>query len=177
MKPERIFILPTGNELVNGIVLDTDSPMLMQRLLKEVPNAMITRLPVSLDESRSIAARIRQAVEQAADLIILVGGSGSGHLHSEILGKDCTGEGMESLLEISAASALYGKNGHMWSRLVCGRIGNCLVVNVPGPYAEAKAAANALCEHLSDSMDQINSAMADAVRACYLKNLNYETRK
>ena len=147
--------------------------MLMQRLLKEAPNAMVTRFPISLDEPGSIVTRIRQAVEQAADLIILIGGSGSGHLHSEILGKDCTGESMESLLEESTASALYGKNGHMWSRLVCGRIGGCLVVNVPGPYTEARVAADALCEHLDGSLEQINSAMAEAVRTCYLKNPNY----
>ena len=118
MKLDKIFILPTGNELAGGIVLDTDSPMLMQRLLREAPNAMMVRCSVSLDDHGSIASRIRQATEENADLIILIGGSGSGHLHSEILGKDCTGESMESLLEESTATALYGKTdtcGPAWS--------------------------------------------------------------
>ena len=173
MRLEKVFVVPTGNELASGIVLDTDSPMLMQRILREAPNCQFIRWPIALDDTGSIASRIRQSVEQAADLIILIGGSGSGHLHSEILGKDCTGESMESLLEESTATALYGKNGHMWSRLVCGRIGECLVVNVPGPYTEAKAAADALCENLDGSLEQINSSMAEAVRKCYLKNPNF----
>lgn len=173
MKLKKVFILPTGNELASGIVLDTDSPMILQRLLKEEPNCMVTRFPISADESGAIVSRIRQSVEQGADLVILIGGSGSGHLHSEILGKDCTGESMESLLEESTATALYGKNGHMWSRLVCGWIGSSLIVNVPGPFTEAQAACEALCQNLDGSLQQINAAMAEAVRRCYLKYPNY----
>lgn len=173
MNIEKVFVIPTGNELADGIVLDTDSPMLMQLILKEAPGCQFVRWPVAPDEPGKIAARIRQSVQQGADLVILIGGSGSGHLHSTLLGKDCTGETMESLLDTSAATALYGKNGHMWSRLVCGRIGTTLVVNVPGPYTEAKAAAAALCRTWDGSLKEINTAIAEAVKQCYIKNPNY----
>ena len=167
MKPKKAFLIPTGDELASGLVLDTDSPMLMQQIIKQAPSCMVTRYPVTLDDAGSIAGRIREAASQNADLVILIGGSGSGHLHSEILGKDCTGESMDSALDTVTSTALYGKNGHMWSRLVCGRLDDTLVVNVPGPYTEAEAACAALLEHLDESLETINQAMAAAVKRCY----------
>lgn len=167
------YILPTGDELRNGTVLDTDSPMLMQALLKLNNNCQICRRSVINDSAESIAEEIRFCAETEADLVILIGGSGSGHLHSDLLGKDYTHTGMESLLEHSTATSLYGKNGHMWSRLVCGYIGDTLVINVPGPYVEAKAAIEAFCATMDKDavpdIKSLNCAMAQAVAACYEK--------
>ena len=165
-------ILPTGNELSNGIVLDTDSPMLMQELLRLNNNCLVCRHPVTEDSPEAIEAVIKRCVAAETDLIILIGGSGSGHLHSNILGKDYTHMSMERILEEAVATSLYGKNGHMWSRLVCGRIGKTLVVNVPGPYVEANAAILAFCSVIGNNptLHQINQAMADAVAECYKTN-------
>lgn len=167
------YILPTGDELRNGTVLDTDSPMLMQALLRLNNNCRICRCGVVSDSMMAITEEIHNCTEAKADLIILIGGSGSGHLHSDLLGKDYTHAGMESLLERSTAISLYGKNGHMWSRLVCGYIGSTLVVNVPGPYVEAKAAIAAFCAVMEEDpvpeIEALNHAMAQAVAACYEK--------
>lgn len=173
---ETVEIIPTGDELKNGVVLDTDSPMLMQQLLRMNNNCTVRRWAVTRDTLEAIAERIRRCVEQEPDLVILIGGSGSGHLHSEVLGKDYTHAGMESLMDDFAATSLYGKNGHMWSRLVCGYIGKTLVMNVPGPFVEAQAAIKAFCglwetEEIP-SLSQINNAMAAAVAKCYER---YET--
>lgn len=168
---EYVEIIPTGDELKNGIVLDTDSPMLMQRLLRMNNNCTVRRWSVTRDTIEAITERISQCVAQEPDLVILIGGSGSGHLHSKVLGKDCTHAGMESLMDDFAATSLYGKNGHMWSRLVCGYIGKTLVMNVPGPYVEAQAAMEAFCELCETeenvSLEVINKAMAAAVAKCY----------
>lgn len=164
-----VEILPTGDELCSGVVLDTDSPMLIQQLLKLNNNCMIRRNAVTQDTQGAITQRIRQCLLQEPDLIILIGGSGSGHLHSEVLGKDYTHAGMESLMDEYKATSLYGKNGHMWSRLVCGYIGKTLVMNVPGPYVEAQAAIEAFCEvwETEPELNALNSAMAAAVAKCY----------
>lgn len=162
-------IIPTGDELCSGIVLDTDSPMLMQHLLRMNNNCTVRRWSVTHDSMEAITKRIRQCMKQEPDLIILIGGSGSGHLHSDVLGKDYTHAGMESLMDDYAATSLYGKNGHMWSRLVCGYIGKTLVLNVPGPYVEAQAAIKAFCELWpgGPSLSDLNHAMAAAVEKCY----------
>ncbi|MGI6204194.1 MAG: molybdopterin-binding protein [Anaerovoracaceae bacterium] len=170
MKLKEVFLIPTGDELASGIVIDTDSPMIIQKILKEEPNCRCVRLPVTPDDRDALAQRIRESAQQGADLIIIIGGSGSGHLHSELLGEDYTGETMESVLDKYTDTALYGKNGHMWSRLVCGRTGKALTVNVPGPNAEAAAVTEALLAHLDDTCEIINKEMADALRHCYDKS-------
>ena len=169
-----VEIIPTGDELKNGVVLDTDSPMLMQHLLRINNDCTVRRWAVTRDTIEAITERIRQCVAQEPDLVILIGGSGSGHLHSEVLGKDYTHAGMERLMDDFAATSLYGKNSHMWSRLVCGYIGKTLVMNVPGPFVEAQAAMEAFCELWETgktvSLEDINNAMASAVAKCYEEN-------
>jgi molybdopterin biosynthesis enzyme len=164
-----VEIIPTGDELRNGIVLDTDSPMLMQKLLELNNNCIVRRRAVTQDTTEAISDQIRQCLQENPDLIILIGGSGSGHLHSEISGKDCTYSSMETQLNDVCATSLYGKNGHMWSRLVCGYVDETMVINVPGPYAEAKAAIEAFCSSIKCDYDlkEINRAMAEAVKKCY----------
>lgn len=170
MKLREVFLIPTGDELASGVVIDTDSPMIMQKILRKEPNCRCVRLPVTPDDREVLASRISESAEQGADLIIVIGGSGSGHLHSELLGEDHTGETMESVLDTYTDTALYGKNGHMWSRLMCGRIGKALAVNVPGPNAEAAAVTEALLAHLDEACESINREMADALRHCYDKS-------
>lgn len=164
-----VEIIPTGDELCSGVVLDTDSPMLMQYLLQMNSNCTVRRWPVTPDSMEKISERIHQCMRQRPDLIILIGGSGSGHLYSEVLGKDYTHAGMESLMNNYSATSLYGKNGHMWSRLVCGYIEKTLVMNVPGPYVEAQAAIRAFCElwQTGPALQDLNQAMAEAVKRCY----------
>jgi len=102
--------------------------------------------------------------------VVLIGGSGGGHRFSRTLADDYTHSGMEKILEDKTVSSLYGKNGHLWSRLVCGVIGKTIVFNVPGPYREASAAMEAVYQIGAVSranLTDINHSMAEAVRSCY----------
>lgn len=163
-----VEIIPTGDELRCGAVLDTDSPMLMQQLLRRY-DCTVRRWAVIPDSAEAVTEKIRQCLEGKPSLIILIGGSGSGHLHSEVLGKDYTHAGMEALMDHYAVTSLYGKNGHMWSRLVCGYVDETLVINVPGPFVEAQAAIEAFCEQWEKgaALNALNNAMAAAVAKCY----------
>ena len=72
------------------------------------------------------------------------------------------------MLSPSASRQLFGKNGHLWSCLVCGRLGDALVLNLPGPFVEASAAIEAFVKNAaSDNLETINAAMAEAVRKQY----------
>ena len=104
--------------------------------------------------------------------MILIGGSGGGHRFDPALGKDFTHSALMEVLEEKSVTDLYGKNGHLWSRLLCGYLGGMLVFNVPGPFDEAQAAVLAFekcCREHPDSISDLNHAIADAVRDSYGK--------
>ena len=163
---KKAYIIPTGEEIKAGIVLDTDSLMIAAKLIKAFPLINVERVSPISDKESEIADAIVKCSEDA-DLVILIGGSGEGHKYSKILGKDYTHVSMESVLDESVYTALYGKNGHMWSKLVAGRLNGALVVNVPGPYIEAEAATEALLKSLDKDLHEINNLMAEAVKDQY----------
>ena len=163
-------IIPTGDELKSGIILDTDSPMVMQELLSINSNLSIIRNEPLIDNEDIITDCINSYIEKEVDLIILSGGSGEGHKYSPILGKDFTHLSLDSLLNVKCSTELYGKNGHLWCKLICGIKNKTIVINLPGPYKEAKAAIVAFKNaYLEDSTNLkiINAKMSDAVKMQY----------
>ncbi len=166
----RAVIMPTGNEILNGLVLDTDSPMVMGILLDMAPACKVLRIAPIEDREALISREIEKQAGQGADLIILIGGSGGGHRHSATLGRDDTHSALSSLLHDQHITSLYGKNRHLWCRLVCGTIGQSLVINLPGPFVEARAAMTAFrSAYLRTFLDlgSINREMAKAVSLQY----------
>ena len=159
-------IQPSGGELIAGIIEDTDSPMIAE-VLRRMGYETVTALPVP-DEEAAVRGAIEKAAEDGMSLMVLIGGSGGGKHYDPALAKDCTHGAMDAVLEEKYVSSLYGKNGHLWSRLLCGRIKNTLVFNVPGPFDEAKAAIlafEAVGEYASS--EEISRALATAVRDTY----------
>jgi len=161
----KVYLLPTGDEIQSGVVLDLDTPELVGQLLRAFPTAEITRLRPLSDREEAIVARLRELLDRQPDLIVLIGGSGGGHRHSATLGKDFTHSALEECLEHRSTREIYGKNGHLWSKLICGKSENTLVLNVPGPLAEARAAMTAFLKVfvLGADTEAICQAMADAV--------------
>lgn len=165
----RGVIIPTGDEIRNGTVLDTDSPEIMKILTSINPVSEIKRIPPLLDDENKISESIIEH-SKTSNLIVLIGGSGGGHRYSKTLSKDFTHSSLESILENKHCNEIYGKNGHMWCKLVIGKLGECLVVNVPGPYDETVAAIKAFkVEYLKDqdNLKGINEAMIEAVKGQY----------
>lgn len=160
-------IIPTGDEIKAGIVYDTDSAAVLQQLVKLNPEMQITRIAPVVDEEHQIEEALRAAAA-VSELVILIGGSGGGHRYSPTLGKDFTHTALEAMLSPSVSYQLFGKNGHLWSCLVCGRLGQTLVMNLPGPYVEANAAMEAFARTAdTNDLKTINTAMAEAVRKQY----------
>lgn len=166
---KKIRIIPTGDEIRAGIVRDLDSPMVMSSILRKYPTAEVLRVAPVNDTASDILAALTAAAESGADLAILIGGSGGGHRFSPTLGKDFSHSAMDEFVQNGCAREIYGKNGHLWCRLVCGQREGMVAINLPGPYVEAEAAINAFLAVESEHMDfeKINQAMAEAVFAQY----------
>ena len=91
----RIWIIPTGDEIRNGVVRDLDSPMVMSEMLRIWPMAEIVRTAPVYDEMQEILNMLLSAREDGADLTVLIGGSGGGHRFSPTLGKDFSHSAMD----------------------------------------------------------------------------------
>ena len=76
---KKAAIIPTGDELASGIIVDTDSPAVMAELLRLNGNAVILRAAPVTDSEEAIIGSIRAFAEDGCDLIVLIGGSGGGH--------------------------------------------------------------------------------------------------
>ncbi|MDR1731677.1 MAG: hypothetical protein LBR61_06235 [Synergistaceae bacterium] len=166
----NVLILPTGGEIRDGTVLDTDSPELMRQVLAAYPLCRVIRASPLSDEESAIAEAVLEGRDGGAGLVVLIGGSGGGHRHSSSLGKDYTHSALEKILENPASRAIYGKNGHLWSRMLCGRLGDTVVINVPGPFTEAQAAFAAFLKSWRDRPGDCAAAclaMAEAVLEHY----------
>lgn len=164
------YILPTGDEILNGVVQDLDSTEIMRQIIQLYPEAEVTRLCPLIDEEGVIIKKIQEIAEgKRPDLIVLIGGSGGGHRFSSTLGKDFTHSALECYLEQKYSREIYGKNGHLWCKLICGKKGPTLIINVPGPYQEAKAAMEACLQVLKKKGDieEICRSIAEAVYAQY----------
>lgn len=164
------MILPTGDELRDGTVTDTDGPAIEAILLESFPGCTVTSAPPVADHGTAIAHAVRGCVEQGAQLVVVVGGTGGGRRHVASLAQDCTSDALLGCLDPAESVALEGTNGHLLSKLVAGCLGDCLVVCVPGPHVEAIAAARALAGCLEQGAveaREVVSRMGKAVLATY----------
>lgn len=172
---KTVYIVPTGDEIRNGVVLDLDSVELMSQLLKFDPELEVTRVSPLLDVEEQILEKVQTLTAKEPWLIVLIGGSGGGHRYSRTLGKDFTHSALEKYMNVCAKHEIYGKNGHMWTKLLCGRRGTTTIINVPGPFVEAKAAFVAYldAERRGASLDDAAYSMAQAVLKQYPSGVAY----
>ena len=162
---DKISIIPTGEEILRGTVIDTNSPALMEILLSLYPGADVRRTRPVPDERSAIMRELERQADR--DLVVLIGGSGGGRRYDRELAEDMTHPVLEDVLTDKAVRRIYGPNGHLWSCLVAGYFGKALVVNVPGPYVEAVAAGKALARGLADG--QSPQSLADMVAGAVLR--------
>lgn len=70
----RAFIIPTGDEIKNGTVLDLDSAKIMESLVRLNPEMVITRLAPVVDVEANIVGTMESCLDAGAELIVLIGG-------------------------------------------------------------------------------------------------------
>lgn len=163
-------IIPTGDEILDGTVIDTNSPAIMKILLENFPACEIFRVRPVQDLEEEIICKIKLCLDRSFDLIVLIGGSGGGRKFLPELRPDLTHSAMISFLKDYAVKEIYGKNGHLWARIVAGMKNSTCFINVPGPYTETvagiKAAVKVLKKRNRDP-EELAQNIADAVVAQY----------
>jgi len=143
---KRVKVFPTGFEVARGMIEDTNSPLIKNELSKEGYKVNIGE--ILNDDADHIAANIRRSINEGYGLIITTGGVGAE-------GKDRTVEGI--LKVISKAATPYivhfnkgeGRHEKDGVRIAVGKLGQSLVVALPGPNDEVKLALDVLKQELT----------------------------
>lgn len=147
----RCMVFPTGDEVHRGLIKDTNSPYLKDRLESEgftIAIGMVLR-----DDIDVIFAALNDAINSGYGLIITTGGVGAES-------KDRTIEAMIRLDKDMATPyiAKYrkgtGRHEKDGVRIGVGRIGPTLLVALPGPNDEVRMSVETLISGLKKGYDK-----------------------
>lgn len=144
---QRAIIFPTGFELKQNLIEDTNTPYLKDLLERE--GYQVTVGDIMEDDLDDMEYKLSDAVSRAFGLIITTGGVGAED-------KDKT---VESVLRVDPQAATpyivkfqQGTGRHVKDgvRIAVGRVGPSLLVSFPGPNDEVRLAAGVLLECLKN---------------------------
>jgi molybdopterin biosynthesis enzyme MoaB len=122
-----------------------------------------------IKDSENEIAEVIQECAGKYDLVIIIGGSGGGHRYVSSLSEDYTHTAILRSMNSYSAVEIYGKNGHLWSKIVCGGKDTTRIINVPGPYVEAVSAAKSLMGCYMDGIEE-DSAICEKVSEAVISN-------
>lgn len=151
----RAIIFPTGFELKQNLIEDTNTPYL--KALFEAEGYKVTVGEIMEDDMDDMVYKLSDAVSRAFGLIITTGGVGAED-------KDKT---VESMLRVDPEAATpyivkfqQGTGRHVKDgvRIAVGTVGPSMLVSLPGPNDEVRLAAGVLLECLKDKADKETTA-------------------
>jgi molybdenum cofactor synthesis domain-containing protein len=160
----RAIVFPTGNEVVAGQIVDTNTPMIRQRLERE--GFEVDEGPVLADDQGLIERHLREAAfEGGYGLIVTTGGVGAET-------KDCTIEALESLDPDASTPYLcrfekgHGRHAKDGVRIGVARSGSAVLLALPGPNDEVALGIEAAIEPLGlrQGPDAISESVALVLR-------------
>ncbi|HYB22092.1 MAG TPA: molybdopterin-binding protein [Thermodesulfobacteriota bacterium] len=148
---KRAMVFSTGFEVQEGLIADTNLPLIEERLQKEGYSVCFGGiLP---DNQGAIAYRLQKALEEGFGLILTTGGVGAEE-------KDCT---VEALLRVDPNAATpyilkfqpgTGRHVKDGVRIAIGRIGLSRMIALPGPTREVQVGLDRLLEGLKKGWDE-----------------------
>ncbi|MPM19198.1 hypothetical protein SDC9_65616 [bioreactor metagenome] len=163
----RAIVFPTGFELRQGLIEDTNTPYL--KMLLEENGYTVSVGEIMEDSPQDIYAKLDEALSRGFGLIVTTGGVGAED-------KDHT---VESILRLDPQAATpyivkftQGTGRHVKDgvRIGVGREGPSLMVCLPGPHDEVEAAAPVLLRGLAEGWsketlaDRLAGVLADKWR-------------
>lgn len=147
----RAMVFPTGDEIINGDVEDTNTPFLVS-LLTDL-GYKVARRKALADSLGGVVSALRQAADMGYGLVISTGGVGAedkDHLVDAV-----------STLDPEAATpyVVHYSQGH-WRhnkdgiRIAVGSLDSTTFIALPGPHDEVQLVAQVLAEGLTQQWDK-----------------------
>lgn len=152
---KRACIFPTGFEVQDGMIKDTNSPYIA-KLLAEKGYDTVIKPPIS-DNCEEICKALQEAMEDGYSLIITTGGVGAED-------KDFTVEAVTGLDPFAASPWLVkyqkgtGRHVKEGIRIAVGECGNARIISLPGPNDEVRLAMDVLLANLDGGFNKYKTA-------------------
>jgi len=156
----RAIVFPTGFELRQGLIEDTNTPYL-KRLLEE-RGYTVTVGGIMEDDLGDICTKLDDALSRGFGLILTTGGVGAedkDHSVEAVCRMDPTAAA-PYIVKFQQGTGRHVKDG---VRIGVGREGPSLMVCLPGPHDEVECAAPVLLRGLAENWDK--ERLADALAA------------
>ena len=144
---KRAIVFPTGFELKDNMIEDTNTPFLIE-LLEE--NGFIAKSgPIIEDDEYAMVNKLDDAINQAYGLIITTGG----------VGAEDKDKSVESILKLDPTAVTpyiakfkKGTGRHVKDgiRIAVGSVGPTILIALPGPNDEVRLVANSLIYHIKN---------------------------
>ncbi len=165
---KRSMVCSTGQEVLAGQILDTNTPFLMDVLKHE--GYQVTKGTTLDDHAGAICRAFRQAAEDAYGLLITTGGIGAEGKDKtlEALGRVDPHATMPYILKFKKGEGRHHRDG---VRIGVGVLEPTLIVCLPGPHDEVQLSWPVLRKGLNEGWDKniLAGALADVLRRKFLK--------
>lgn len=152
---KKFIIIPTGDEILEGIVEDQNSPIIAGMIIRKLPGTSIIRSKPSPDNKEGFLEILNQNLNKNPDYIIITGGTGGGRNFSESLSKDIVHDVLKNNFENIVSRNIYGRNGHLFSTLTIVLENNTTILSLPGPKDECTALFEVFIENINEDEEVI----------------------
>ena len=160
----RAVVLPTGSEIINGHVRDTNTPFLVDLLRMEGFTAEAG--PAIADDLHTAIGALTEAAFAGNGLVVTTGGTGAES-------KDCIIEAIQALDPAAATPYVVhyhrgqGRHAKDGVRVAVGCMELTIYVALTGPHREVRLVAPVMIQGLKAGMSngQLAEAMANVLRA------------
>lgn len=148
---KRAIIFPSGSEIQNGLIQDTNTPYIRERLAEE--GFTVTTGIVLDDNTESIASALAAATNEGFGIIVTTGGVGAEH-------KDRMIEALQALDPKAATPYIMryekgtGRHEKDGVKIGVAHLSPSFIVALPGPHEEAKIGIEAIIEGLKRGLDR-----------------------
>ena len=157
---KRAVVFPTGNEVVAGQIVDTNTPLIRSRLERE--GYVVDERPPLRDDRELIEGALRRAVmDEGYGLVVTTGGVGAET-------KDCTIEALQGVDGEASTPYIcrfekgHGRHAKDGVRVGVGHAGTALLLSLPGPNDEVQLGLEAAIDGLVDRREPVEIASSVA---------------
>lgn len=169
----RACVFASGSEVIAGNIEDTNSPYLINVLLKAGFRAEFGG--VIQDDTTAAVNRLEDALMKGFGLVVTTGGVGAedkDHSVEAVLRLDPAAH-TPWILKFTPDMRRHHKEG---VRIAVGRVGIARIVTLPGPHAEVREGCRALLAGLSSGLDDaaLAECVASAIRERWLNHMGKE---